>query len=137
MLLGLPPDMVHGTTLRKTGSSTLLTEGRQHAGGPGAGIHPCCSGLQVQGTANSPTSATLPRAEARDGPLLLPNGDINDEYVVVVSENEALDHTMEDVVYFAKDNVWYNQDKELTYDKTKNATLDTFCLVNFVDKFAR
>lgn len=60
-----------------------------------------------------------------DGPdgeeqRLSPNGDINDEYVVVVSENEALDHTMEDVVYFAKDNVWYNQDKELTYDKTKN-----------------
>jgi hypothetical protein len=71
MLLGLPPDMVHGTALRKTGSSLLLAEGRQHAEGPGAGIHPCCSGLQVQGTANSPTSATLPRAEARDGPLHL------------------------------------------------------------------
>ena len=26
---------------------------------PGVGIHPCYSGLQIQGTANSPTSATL------------------------------------------------------------------------------
>ena len=39
MLLGSPPDMVHGFPLRETGSSTLLT----------AGIHPCCSGLQVTG----------------------------------------------------------------------------------------
>lgn len=48
---------------------------------------------------------------------LSPNGDIDDEYVVVVTEKEALEHTMEDVVYFAKDNVWYNQDEELTYNK--------------------
>ena len=31
---------------------------------PGAGIHPRCSGLRVQGTAISPTSAALLRAEA-------------------------------------------------------------------------
>ena len=61
MLLGLPPDMVHGAALRKTDPSLLLTGSRQHTKGPGAGIHPCCSGLQVQGTANSPTSAALPR----------------------------------------------------------------------------
>ena len=71
MLLGLPPDMVHGTALRKTGSSILLTRGRRHVAGPGAGIHPCYSGLQVQGTAGSPTSAALPRAEARDMPGII------------------------------------------------------------------
>ena len=47
---------------------------------------------------------------------LSPNGDIDDEWVDVVTENEAIEHTMEDVVFFAKDSVWYNQDKELTYD---------------------
>ena len=62
MLLGSPPDMVHGFPLRGTGLSSPLTRGRRHSAGPGAGIHPCCSGLQVQGTANSPTSAALPRA---------------------------------------------------------------------------
>ena len=29
MLLGSPPDMVHGTTLRKTKSSTSLSRGRR------------------------------------------------------------------------------------------------------------
>ena len=62
MLLGSPPDMVHGFPLRGTGLSSPLTRGRRHSAGPGAGIHPCCSGLQVQGTANSPTSAVLLRA---------------------------------------------------------------------------
>lgn len=47
---------------------------------------------------------------------LSPNGDIDDEYVEVVTENEAIEHTMEDVIFFAKDKVWYNQDKEMTYD---------------------
>ena len=31
MLLGSPPDMVHRFSLRETGSSTLLSGGRQHA----------------------------------------------------------------------------------------------------------
>ena len=62
VLLGSPPDTVHGATLRGTDPSSLLTGVRRHNADPGAGIHPCCSGLQVQGTANSPTSAALPRA---------------------------------------------------------------------------
>ena len=61
VLLGSPPDTVHGATLRGTDPSSLLTGVRRHNENPGAGIHPCCSGLQVQGTANSPTSAALPR----------------------------------------------------------------------------
>ncbi len=65
MLLGSPPDMVHGMTLRGTDSSTPLARGRRYRIAPGAGIHPCCSGLQVQGTAISPTSAALLRAAAR------------------------------------------------------------------------
>ena len=59
VLLGSPPDTVHGATLRGTDPSSLLSRVRQHSAVPGAGIHPCCSGLQVQGTANSPTSAAL------------------------------------------------------------------------------
>ncbi len=59
MLLGSPPDTVHGAALRGTDLSSLLIWGRQHILPPGTGIHPCCSGLQVQGTANSPTSAAL------------------------------------------------------------------------------
>jgi len=47
MLLGSPPDMVHKPPLRETESSTLLTTVRQHIEYPGAGIHPCYSGLQV------------------------------------------------------------------------------------------
>ena len=62
VLLGSPPDTVHGAALRGTDPSSLLTWVRRHIAVPGAGIHPCCSGLQVQGTANSPTSAALPRA---------------------------------------------------------------------------
>ena len=61
VLLGSPPDTVHGATLRGTDPSSLLFRVRQHSAVPGAGIHPCYSGLQVQGTANSPTSAALPR----------------------------------------------------------------------------
>ena len=62
MLLGSPPDMVHGFTLRKTGSSTLLTGVRRHIAHPRSGIRPCYSGLQVKGTAGSPTSAALSKA---------------------------------------------------------------------------
>ena len=49
MLLGSPPDMVHGLTLRETGSSTLLTGVRRHRTYPKVGIRPCYSGLQVTG----------------------------------------------------------------------------------------
>ena len=66
VLLGSPPDTVHGATLRGTGLSSLLIQGRQHTTRPGAGIHPRFSGLRVQGTAISPTSAALLRAEARN-----------------------------------------------------------------------
>ena len=65
MLLGSPPDTVHRSELRRTDLSSLLIWGRQHSPPPGAGIHPRCSGLQVQGTANSPTSAALSRIEAK------------------------------------------------------------------------
>ena len=60
VLLGSPPDTVHGAALRGTDPSSLLTWVRRHIAVPVAGIHPCCSWLQVQGTANSPTSAALP-----------------------------------------------------------------------------
>ena len=63
VLLGSPPDTVHGAALRGTGLSSLLIQVRRHITRPGAGIHPCCSGLQVQGTAISPTSAALLSAE--------------------------------------------------------------------------
>ena len=64
VLLGSPPDTVHGAALRRTDPSTPLTEVGRHNISPGAGIHPCCSGLQVQGTANSPISAVLPAVGA-------------------------------------------------------------------------
>ena len=70
VLLGSPPDTVHGAALRGTDPSSLLTWVRRHNAVPGAGIHPCCSGLQVQGTANSPTSAALPWA----GPVVRRRG---------------------------------------------------------------
>ena len=63
VLLGSPPDTVHGAALRGTDPSSPLTWVRRHNAVPGAGIHPCCSGLQVQGTANSPTSAAMPDAD--------------------------------------------------------------------------
>ena len=47
---------------------------------------------------------------------LTPNGDIDDTNVEVVSEIEAYKHPVEDVVYFAKDKVWYNQDLEQSYN---------------------
>ena len=59
MLLGSPPDMVHNPRLRKTHSSTQTTRVRLPWSDPQNGIHPCCSGFQVQGSANSPTSMAL------------------------------------------------------------------------------
>jgi len=49
MLLGSPPDMVHGFPLRGTDSSSPLILVGQYIAHPRAGIHPCCSGLQVTG----------------------------------------------------------------------------------------
>ena len=47
MLLGSPPDMVHGISLRKTNLSTPLSRADSIQTSPGVGIHPCCSGLQA------------------------------------------------------------------------------------------
>ena len=69
VLLGSPPDTVHGATLRRTGLSSLLIQVRRHITRPGVGIHSRCSGLRVQGTAISPTSAALLRIEAEHGKL--------------------------------------------------------------------
>ena len=79
VLLGSPPDTVHGIPLRGTGLSSLLRTVRRYSTDPGAGIHPCCSGLQVQGTANSPTSAALPHTGESHCLfiLLYPRGFIN------------------------------------------------------------
>ena len=59
MLLGSPPDMVHRCELRRTHFSTAL-----HGCGDTNFVlilayHPCWSGLQVQGTANSPDSMAI------------------------------------------------------------------------------
>lgn len=56
---------------------------------------------------------------------LKPNGDIDDEQIEVVTESVALDHTFEDVVYFAKDEVWYNQDEEKTYTSSEPFAIPT------------
>ena len=60
MLLGSPPDMVHNLRSRKTRSSLQTKRGADH---PSQilirGNHPCCSGLQVQGTADSPAGMAL------------------------------------------------------------------------------
>ncbi len=54
VLLHSCPDTVHRVLLRKTRISTPLIRGKLRRMSPGAGHHPCCSGLQVQGTAISP-----------------------------------------------------------------------------------
>ena len=69
VLLGSPPDTVHGATLRRTGLSSLLIQVRRHITRPGVGIHSRCSGLRAEGTANSPTSAALLRSEAEHGKM--------------------------------------------------------------------
>ena len=60
MLLGSPSDMVHGRKLCRTHPSTGSFSARRHSKRPHNAIHPCCSGSQVQGTANSPVSMTVP-----------------------------------------------------------------------------
>ncbi len=57
MLLPSGSDMVHGHRLHRTRNSTLLTRTCFTDADRGTGLPPCCSGLQVQGTANSPSSA--------------------------------------------------------------------------------
>ena len=57
-LLPSGSDGVHRVLLRKTQLSLLLAKGKPHKNKPLAGIPPCYSGLQVQGTANSPPSTT-------------------------------------------------------------------------------
>lgn len=64
VLLHSCPDTVHGVLLRKTQTSTSLIEGSFAMKEPSDWHHPRCSGLRVQGTAISPTSAALLRAEA-------------------------------------------------------------------------
>ena len=59
MLLGSPPDMVHNSRLRKTHSSTQQARLSRLDLILKKGIPPCCSGSQVQGTANSPASMAL------------------------------------------------------------------------------
>jgi len=55
MLLGSPPDMVHSRSLRETRPSTYIKIGTDRTNPAlGKGNHPCFSGLQVQGTADSP-----------------------------------------------------------------------------------
>ena len=54
VLLHSCPDTVHRILLRKTQTSTPLIRGKLRRMSPEAGQHPCCSGLQVQGTAISP-----------------------------------------------------------------------------------
>ena len=59
MLLGSPPDMVHNSRLRKTRSSTQQARLSRFELILKKGIPPCCSGFQVQGSANSPASMAL------------------------------------------------------------------------------
>ena len=59
VLLHSCPDTVHGFLLRKTRTSTPLTGGSPAVKTPSAKHHPCYSGLQVQGTANSPAVRKL------------------------------------------------------------------------------
>ena len=57
MLLPSGPDMVHSGWLHGTRVSILLNRGCPTKAYLKTGIRPCCSGLQVQGTADSPLSA--------------------------------------------------------------------------------
>ena len=63
MLLGSPPDMVHGAPLRETDSSTSLTRTDDTAHARVQEFIPAVADCGQQGTAISPTSATLSQAE--------------------------------------------------------------------------
>ena len=59
MLLGPPSDMVHSSQLRKTRLSTQRVRLIHKGLALDCGIHPCCSGFQVQGSAKSPAGMAL------------------------------------------------------------------------------
>ena len=59
VLLGSPPDTVREFPLHKTKTSTSHTLGSFADNSSEAEHHPCYSGLQVQGTANSPASTEV------------------------------------------------------------------------------
>ena len=63
MLLGSPPDMVRGISLRGTDSSSPLIWVRQHSSLLGWDFIPAVADCRQQGTANSPTSAALSQTE--------------------------------------------------------------------------
>ena len=58
VLLHSWPDTVYGALLRKTRISTHTPPGCCLAVSPSAGYHPCYSGFQVQGAADSPAART-------------------------------------------------------------------------------
>lgn len=47
---------------------------------------------------------------------LTENGDIDDLNARIVTYQDAIKHSPEDVIYFAADNVWYNETTEKTYN---------------------
>ncbi len=59
LLLPSGPDRVHSATLHRIHFSAPLSNSVHRKRMPGEGIQPCWSGLQVQGTANSPPSAVF------------------------------------------------------------------------------
>lgn len=59
LLLPSGPDRVHSATLHRIHFSAPLSNSIHRKRMPGEGIQPCWSGLQVQGTANSPPSAVF------------------------------------------------------------------------------
>ncbi len=59
MLLRSRPDMVRRFLLRKTQISTSSKPGSNDKQVPATEHHPCYSGFQVQGAANSPAAWTL------------------------------------------------------------------------------
>ena len=59
MLLGSPPDMIHGFRSHRTHPSTHIPRCRPHKKHPQRRHHPCYSGFQVQDTAATPASMVL------------------------------------------------------------------------------
>ena len=47
---------------------------------------------------------------------LTENGDLDDLNARIVTHQDAMQHNPEDVIYFAADNVWYNETTEKTYN---------------------
>jgi hypothetical protein len=47
---------------------------------------------------------------------LTENGDIDDLNARIVTYQDAIKHNPDDVIYFAADNVWYNETTEKTYN---------------------